>query len=658
MTPATSRSDSDLLLALGRGPSSHAEASKTVETRIAPTSRAGGGGPRASGLGAGQRVLGRYRVLERLGSGGFGEVWRAHDELLNRDVALKRILGGDGERAAREAKAAARLSDPAIVALYEAAYEDGVCHLISELVEGQTLAELIAGDELADEEILEIGLALCGALAHAHARGVIHRDVKPHNVLVADERDARAPAAKLTDFGGALLDGEQTLTRTGDVLGTLAYMAPEQSEGREAGPAADLYSLALVLYEALSGENPVRAATPAATVRRIGSRLPPLRRARRDLPRPLAAAIDRALLRSPRDRGDLSELAGALDGALDGAFATVAEDVDDAAQELEELEDTELLDGDGRDTELLGAAADVEPTVIRSRPQRRPRPAPPPESRSRRPERRAGDAPAAQPPAPAGGLGAADPRGRLALPRLLWLLAAIALAVLETLGGRPGLALVALAAAVPLLVAMPRRAGPVWLLGAAAPLLGLIGLAAAAPAVVAAPASPRQRASLGALAYWWLGLGELASGRAMAPGPGFAHAQALAVSRGVPLGLPVLQAPARWEGSISGAVHALGGLLSLPVLAAAVLWGLGALALPLLVRGRSLWPDLARAAVWSVALLLGPALLAGWLRAGGHAAIPSALGSGAALAGAALGTLIAVVAASLRYRPRPALAGG
>ncbi|MHB1468163.1 MAG: serine/threonine-protein kinase, partial [Solirubrobacteraceae bacterium] len=337
-----------------------------METRIAPPG--GGTSAAASGLAPGQRLLDRYTLSQRLGSGGFGEVWRAHDELLNRDVALKRILGGESERAAREAKAAARLSDPAIVALYEAAYEHGVCHLISELVEGETLAVLIAQDALGDEEILEVGLALCDALAHAHARGVIHRDVKPHNVLVPGERAPRTPAAKLTDFGGALLDGEQALTRTGDVLGTLAYMAPEQSDGREAGPAADLYSLALVIYEALSGENPVRAATPAATVRRIGSRLPPLRRRRRDLPPPLRAAIDRALLPAPPQRGELSELTAALAAALeqarDGGYEGAWEDdLDDEATDLldgERLEDAHDP-AQARTAMLEGELADIEP---------------------------------------------------------------------------------------------------------------------------------------------------------------------------------------------------------------------------------------------------------------------------------------------------------
>ncbi|HEV2998726.1 MAG TPA: serine/threonine-protein kinase, partial [Solirubrobacteraceae bacterium] len=137
-------------------------------------------------------VLGRYRLLERLGAGGFGTVWSAEDELLRREVALKRIelpeeAREEGARATREALASARLAHPGIVALYEAREEDGAFYLISELVHGETLAALIAADTLGDERVLEIGLTLLDALAHAHARGVIHRDVKPQNILIPED---------------------------------------------------------------------------------------------------------------------------------------------------------------------------------------------------------------------------------------------------------------------------------------------------------------------------------------------------------------------------------------------------------------------------------------------------------------------------------------
>src|SRR4051812_17795693 len=267
-------------------------------------------------------VLGRYRLIRRLGAGGFGVVWLAHDERLDRVVAVKRIATHDaaaGARAEREAKAAARLAHPGIVALYESGRDDGAVYLVSELVRGRTLGALMEEGALSDRDVLRVGVALCDALAHAHGRGVVHRDVKPGNVMVPDEPHDGAGVAKLTDFGVARIAGEDVLTRTGDVVGTLAYMAPEQAEGREAGAEADLYALALVLYEALAGVNPVRGRGAASTARRVGARLPPLGRLRRDLPLDLCAAIDRAVLPHPEQRGTLDELRAALAVALPAA---------------------------------------------------------------------------------------------------------------------------------------------------------------------------------------------------------------------------------------------------------------------------------------------------------------------------------------------------
>src|SRR5262245_20374252 len=228
--------------------------------------------------------MGRYRLQERLGSGGFGTVYAARDERLGRDVAIK-VMPADNaapERARREALAVARLDHPGIVALFDAGEEGGARYLVSELVDGRTLAQLEAEGALSDRDVLRAGLALADALAHAHERGVIHRDVKPQNVIVPEDGGPgwlgmpRAAPAKLTDFGVAHLAGEEPLTRTGDVVGTLAYMAPEQAAGKPAGEAADLYSLALVLYEALAGRHPVKAGSPQATARRLGSKLPAL----------------------------------------------------------------------------------------------------------------------------------------------------------------------------------------------------------------------------------------------------------------------------------------------------------------------------------------------------------------------------------------------
>lgn len=548
-------------------------------------------------------VLGRYRVLEQLGSGGFGVVWRAHDEQLHRDVALKRVwlgAGGgsvDSERASREAQAAARLAHPAIVALHEACVHEGAFYLTSELVEGDTLARLIAEDALEDEEVLEIGLALVGALLHAHERGVIHRDVKPQNVLVPDpptdgarNGPASPAAAKLTDFGGAsLIDGD-ALTRTGDVLGTLAYMSPEQSEGHEAGAQSDLYSLALVIYEALSGVNPVRGATPAATVRRIGGSLPALSRVRRDLPARLTGAIDRALARAPGERGTLEGLRGELERAL--------------APEAQRI----------RTRARTTAHPLVDPSRVPRAPVPRHDPLPPDTAEQSHP-------------------GCAAP-GRWWLgevPRTAWLGLALGLALWQTLAGRSGVALLALAALAPLLfVCGPRgasRAGVAWLACALAPALGYVGLAGAFPALAGQAARWRERAALAALGYWWLRLAEPLSGRTLW----------LGAAPGTP-------ARGAWESSPSAAVgHVIGPLLVLGVLLGALLWAAAAALLPWLVRGRSAVRDALAASVWSAALVLAePALDAGLH---GHSSHPDPRG---AILGAALGALAAVAARALR----------
>jgi eukaryotic-like serine/threonine-protein kinase len=265
----------------------------------------------------GSLVLNRFLIERRIGSGGFGVVYEAWDGRLERTVAVKAIesAGQSRRRVMREAQAAARLNHPGIVTLYELGEEDGNALLVSELVDGSTLAELNDDGSLSDREIGEIGADLCEALDHAHSRGVVHRDVKPQNVLVGGGEGRFQ--AKLMDFGVARLADGPALTAPGDVVGTLAYMSPEQAEGRGAGPEADVYSLALTLYECWSGENPNRRATPAATARAIGGRHRPLRRLRPDLPRELSETIDAALCRRPSHRPSLEELGAAIEDSLE-----------------------------------------------------------------------------------------------------------------------------------------------------------------------------------------------------------------------------------------------------------------------------------------------------------------------------------------------------
>ena len=554
--------------------------------------------------GGAELLLGRYRLLAKLGAGGFGVVWRARDEVLQRDVAVKRIwlgeLGaaGHAERAAREAQAAARLSHPAIVALYEACPQGEAFYLISELVHGQTLGSLIAAGELSDAQIVEIGLDLADALDHAHARGVIHRDIKPQNVLVPDAPTARAAggrpvAAKLTDFGGASIVEEEALTRTGDVLGTLAYMAPEQSEGREVAEEADLYALALVLYEALSGENPVRGATPAATARRIGTRLPTLGRLRRDLPTELVCALDDALSPSPRDRGTVEDLRVALQEARDDGLAAPRPRILRArrlrAPEWDAAPALEAFDADR--TAMPEPPAPVRAPTAESAPQ---------------PDR--------------GGL-----------PRTLWAAVAVAAIAWLAITGKPGASLL-LAAALAPLAAMPRepysrRVSPQWLGAVLAPVLGLAGLAGAYPALAGQLRRWRARLLLGALGYWWTALAEPLLGRRLWLGP------------------PAHTPPsAAWGGSLSSAAsHVVGPLLSTGVLFGALLWGVGALLLPWIVRGAHAALDVIAATVWSAALCsAAPGLDAGLGAAGAH---PSPRG---AVLGAVLGGLAAIAARALR----------
>jgi eukaryotic-like serine/threonine-protein kinase len=294
----------------------------------------------------GEFVMGRFRVLQRIGSGGMGTVYSAFDERLQRQVAVKEISGVDGTRVLREAQAVARLNHPGIVTLYELGAQGDRALLVSELVDGETLFDLARRGELTDREVAQFGADVCAALGHAHERGVVHRDLKPQNVIVKVD-DGAGARAKLMDFGVASVSGAPRLTATGEVVGTLAYMAPEQAEGGPVGEAADVYSLALTLYECWAGRNPVARRTPAQTALEIGRPLLSLGDYRPDLPRHLTDCIDACLepaaeLRPPV--GDLEaclrEVAPSLDGSL--AVPAASPEAEDASDSLAGLRAVQL----------------------------------------------------------------------------------------------------------------------------------------------------------------------------------------------------------------------------------------------------------------------------------------------------------------------------
>jgi eukaryotic-like serine/threonine-protein kinase len=572
-------------------------------------------------------VLGRYRLERRLGAGGFGIVWLGWDEKLEREVAVKTIPRerGVGERVEREARAAARLNHPGIVGVYELASDAHDVYLVSELVRGRTLAELLRAGAISDRDVARIGEALCEALEHAHARGVIHRDVKPQNVMVLAEPAAGAGFAKLTDFGVAHVVSGDSLTRTGDVVGTLAYMAPEQADGERVTPACDVYSLALTLYEAWTGTNPVRAGGPAATARRLGRPLPSLSAMRRDLPLELCDAIDAALEPDPARRPEPTRLRAALHAA-EPELADEGGLVEPATLRRVGLPTTQRRGLLRR--RRIAAVPGEEPHGLLGRGD--PYAAP---TLGLRLAQRAGagalggglvlaalEALGPEPPFSAPAAAGLAALAIALLPRIGWLLAAagVCLWLASPEADRQGTALVVAAAAAPVPFLLP-RAGLLWSLPVLAPLLGTIALAPAFVGVAALAPTTWRRAGLAAAGFLWLALGEALSGEALL--------------FGVPDGtLP----RGDWEGSLtSAASNGLEPLLTTPALAPVVVWAAFAALLPLAVRGRWIALDLIGAGLWTAGLIAAHVALADVLAA--DVALDQARG---AVAGAIVAALV------------------
>src|ERR687891_1568429 len=259
----------------------------------------------------------RYDVGRTLGSGGMGEVYLARDRVLGRDVALKVLrtqYAGDSEfaeRFKREAMSAASLSHPNIIQVYDRGKtEEGASYIAMEYVPGGTLKERISREgPLEAADAAGLGAQVAEALGAAHDKGMVHRDIKPQNVLLA----ARG-GAKVADFGIARAGSSATISRTGAVMGTAGYMSPEQALGKPATPKSDLYSLGVVLYEALTGELPFTADNPiAVSMKHVTEPLCPPRALDATIPEGMNALVTKLLAKDPEDRyADADELADDL----------------------------------------------------------------------------------------------------------------------------------------------------------------------------------------------------------------------------------------------------------------------------------------------------------------------------------------------------------
>jgi hypothetical protein len=265
----------------------------------------------APALSHSELVLGRYRPLRPLGSGGSGSVWLARDEHNGLDVALKIVPreGKAASRAEREAEAAARLRHPSCQRAYGFGRDSQHVYIAYEYVPGRTFREAMRSGELDDASAIEAAIQILDGLAHAHSRGIVHRDVKPSNVLL--EEGPRV-SVRVLDFGLAQMQEAETLTAQGDVPGTLAYISPERLAGAPTTEAADIWAVGVMLWEALAGRHPFWRSSLLETARAIEDGAPPLESMRPDLPRPLLAAVARALDLDPARRPDAVSLAGAL----------------------------------------------------------------------------------------------------------------------------------------------------------------------------------------------------------------------------------------------------------------------------------------------------------------------------------------------------------
>ncbi|MEU9142628.1 serine/threonine-protein kinase [Streptomyces sp. NPDC048349] len=277
--------------------------------------------------GGGAVLAGRYRLIEPIGRGGMGKVWRAHDELLHRTVAVKELTAGlyvaqaDRDvmhaRTQKEARAAARIQHPAVVTVHDVLEHDARPWIVMEYIDGPSLADAAkAAGRIEPREAARIGLHVLGALRAAHAVGVLHRDVKPGNVLLA--KDGRV---LLTDFGIAAIEGDSSITRTGEIVGSIDYLAPERVTGGTPGTASDLWSLGATLYTAVEARSPFRRTSPISSLQAVVNDDPPALKQSGAL----GPVITALLQKDPADRPTAVEAERMLLEAMEGRAPKAAQ---------------------------------------------------------------------------------------------------------------------------------------------------------------------------------------------------------------------------------------------------------------------------------------------------------------------------------------------
>ncbi|MFC7918904.1 serine/threonine-protein kinase [Streptomyces cinereoruber] len=281
----------------------------------------------SQGTGAGLLLAGRYRLGETIGRGGMGKVWRAHDEVLHRVVAVKELTAGRfvaeadrlvlHARTQKEARAAARITHPGVVTVHDVLEHDARPWIVMQYVDGPSLADAAKESGTVEpREAARIGLHVLGALRAAHAAGVLHRDVKPGNILLA--RDGRV---LITDFGIAAIEGDSTITRTGEIVGSIDYLAPERVKGGDPGPASDLWSLGATLYTAVEGTSPFRRTSPISTMQAVVTEEPP----HPEKAGALTPVIVALLRKDPAQRPRADEVGRMLLDAMEGRAPTSAQ---------------------------------------------------------------------------------------------------------------------------------------------------------------------------------------------------------------------------------------------------------------------------------------------------------------------------------------------